>query len=315
MLEHLSRERFSGQTVGVLLGGDSAEREISLRTGKAFIDALTRLGYDVRGYDFPAELGRLIEERPAAVVLGLHGGHGENGAVQGLLEVLGIPYTGSGVLASALAMDKGRTKALLREHHVPVAKGIFLSKDDFNPDHASRYLESVGLPNVVKLNDSGSSVGVYCCETEEAYYTATQRIVSEMGQSVTSGVLIEELIRGHEYSVGFFDSEFLGAIAIQPAEGFYDYNAKYQTNTTSYIPVEDQELLAQLEVIGRESFRVVGCQGVARVDIIGTPDNLRVLEINTIPGMTATSLVPKMAARLGLDFDTFTEYLLASAHM
>jgi len=315
MLEHVDLQRFRGQKVGVLLGGDSSEREISLKTGNAFVSALQSRGYDVSGYDMPADLERLIAERPAAVIIGLHGGKGENGSIQGLLSVLGIPYTGSGVLASALAMDKARSKDLLREHQVPVAQGVFVSARELNLERIAEFQRFVPTPNVVKLNDAGSSVGVFCCHTESEFIEAMQKLIPEVGDEPTAGILIEKFVDGPEYSVGFFDGEFLGAIEIQAQSGFYDYEAKYNVNTTKYLPVNDAEMAAQLESIGRAAFRVIGCQGVARVDIMGRPGQFVVLELNTIPGMTATSLIPKMAASRGMEFEVFTEYLLASAHL
>lgn len=314
MLGHIKRERFRGKPVGVVYGGDSSERDVSLKTGKAFLNALEQLGYDATGYDLPNDLSKLLEDKPAAVILGLHGGNGENGAVQGLLSVIGVPFTGSGVMASALAMDKARTKALLRDARVPVADGIYVPSRDFRASDASLYLQDVPLPCVVKLNDAGSSVGVWVCREEDAYVEAISAVSEMLSDAPTAGVLFEAFVKGPEYSVGFFDDQFLGAIEIRPEKGFYDYEAKYATNTTQYIPVEDSELSAQLEAIGRTAYRKVGCQGVARVDMMGEPDTLIVLELNTIPGMTATSLIPKMAARLGLTFEDFTEFLLASAH-
>ncbi len=312
---NFDRARFRGQKVGVVLGGDSSEREISLRTGTAFADALQRLGYDATRYDVPADLSKLEQDSPAAVILGLHGGNGENGVFQGWLTIAGIPYTGSGVMASAIAMDKMRTKSLLRDHHVPVAAGISIPYDRIHLEEVDAYLEAVPLPNVVKLNNAGSSVGVYLCEDRESFVEAIDACHDLAKADPSSGILIEEKILGPEYSVGIFDGEFMGAIQIQPAAKFYDFTAKYNSNTTQYLDVTDPELLARLATIGAETYRAVGCQGVARVDVMGEPDALRVLEINTIPGMTATSLIPKMAVQLGFDFDTFTEILLSSAHL
>lgn len=312
---NVDRAKFRGKKVGVVLGGDSSEREISLRTGAAFVEALSELGYEVTAYDVPADLAKLEADRPAAVVLGLHGGSGENGVMQGWLTINGIPYTGSGVMASAIAMDKMRTKSILRDHKVPVADGIWVEAPALHVSYVDAYLDAVPLPNVLKLNNAGSSVGVYLCESRQEFEDAVAKCVDHMGSDPSAGVLIESKIPGPEYSVGVFDGVFLGAIRIQPAEGFYDYTAKYNSKTTQYVHVEDEDLLMRLKAIAVASYRSVGCQGVARVDVMGEPDALRVLEINTIPGMTATSLVPKMAAKLGMDFPTFTEYLLATAHL
>ena len=313
-MKSLDTQRFRGAKVGVVLGGDSSEREISLRTGGAFAAALERLGYDVRTYDVPNDLTALDTDKPAAVILGLHGGNGENGVMQGWLTLAGIPYTGSGVMASAIAMDKMRTKSILRDHRVPVAPGIWVRHAHINLDDVAQYLEAVPLPNVVKLNNAGSSVGVYLCETPQEFEAAIRACAQDEHADASAGILIEEKIDGPEYSVGIFDGELMGAIQIQPAAKFYDYTAKYNSNTTQYLPIEDLELVHRLGVIARQAYDAVGCQGVARVDVMGRPEQLQVLEINTIPGMTATSLIPKMAQALGFDFDAFTEILLASAH-
>jgi len=315
MLDHLDRGRFRAQKVGVIAGGDSNERDVSLDTGAAFVDALESLDYDVTTYDVPRDLGKLAEERPAAVILGLHGGSGENGAIQGFLEMAGIPYTGSGVMASAIAMDKARTKSLLNDRGIPAPTGIFVPASRFDSSAAHVYLRSVPLPCVAKLNDAGSSVGVHCCTDADQFEAVLEELGAQLTESSSSGVLFEELVDGPEYSVGFFDGVYLGAIEIRPAEGFYDYEAKYRADTTKYLPVEDESLEDRLRTVGMATYEAIGCRGVARVDVMGQPDNLKVLEVNTIPGMTATSLVPKMAARCGIEFEEFTELMLASAHL
>ncbi len=315
MLEHVDTSRFKGQKVGVLLGGDTGERDVSLNTGRAFVKALSEAGYDVAEYDLPNDLGRLADEKPAAVLIGLHGGSGENGEIQGFLRMMGIPYTGSGVMASAIAMDKARTKALLNAKGIPTPRGAFVPAAEFDANAVDEYARTVALPAVVKVNDAGSSVGVYICHTPERFAEAIAGVGELLTDAPTSGVLFEEVVEGHEFSIGMFDDQFLGAIQIEPASEFYDYEAKYQSNTTEYFFVEDEDLLIALENIGRATYHALGCRGVARVDFIGYPGDLKVLEVNTIPGMTATSLVPKMAARHGIEFNTFTELMLASARI
>lgn len=315
MLEHIDIARFRGSTVGVLLGGDSNERAVSLKTGEAFVAALEALDYDVRAYDLPAALPTLIDDRPKAVIVALHGGKGESGAVQGMLEMLEIPYTGSDPLASALALDKARTKALLQHRRIPVPEGVFVHAADFDRDAAQTYRRAIPVPCVVKANDAGSSVGVYLCEDESGFEKAVFEVAEHLTDSPSSGVLFEEWIAGPEYSVGLFDGVALGAIEIRPESGFYDFEAKYEKDTTTYIPVEDNALLERLQTLGLATYRALGCKGVARIDLIGEDGELKVLEANTVPGMTSTSLVPKMAAALGMDFSEFTERMLASAHL
>jgi D-alanine-D-alanine ligase len=320
MLEHIDKERFRGQKVGVVTGGQSSERPISLKTGRGFADALRGLGYDTEVYDVPQDFSRLAKDRPAAVILGLHGGAGENGVLQGYLEALGIPYTGSGVLASALAIDKGRAKAVFRDQDVATPAGHRLSGDgdlDFEAIEATLDVEGLDLPLVVKPNDEGSSVGVHLCREETDFAEALDSLWGREVKEGTPAILIEQFLDGPEYTVGFFDDDCLGSIEVTPSEQFYDFKAKYESSETRYESVEDGELKSRLESIGRDAYNALGCHGVARVDIKTNHgvDGLEfyVLEVNTIPGMTATSLVPKLAQSHGISFADFTEYMLASA--
>lgn len=320
MLEHIDKKRFEGRRVGVVTGGQSSERDISLKTGRGFAEALRELGYDTEVYDVPKDLDRLATERPAAVLLGLHGGAGENGVLQGYLETLGIPYTGSGVLASALAMDKGRCKAVFRDAGVDCPAGIRLAGHgelDFEAINARLDAEGLELPLVVKPNDEGSSVGVHLCTEETAFAEALDDLWGREVREGTQAILIEQFLDGPEYTVGFFDEVCLGSIEVTPNEAFYDFKAKYESSETRYEPVEDGALKSRLETIGRHAYNAVGCRGVARVDIKANRGanalELYALEVNTIPGMTATSLVPKLAQAHGISFAEFTELMLAAA--
>lgn len=305
---------YRGRRVGVVLGGVSAERDISLKTGDAFVSALAELGYDVGRYDLPDDLSRLAEEDPAAVLIALHGGFGENGTLQGWLEMNDIPYTGSGVLASALALDKARAKAVFRSRGVPVAPDHYMAASNYDASKLRNVVSDFGLPVVVKLNSSGSSHGVFICRDAADVERAAVEIETDLEpDDPANGVLVEAFVDGPEYSVGFFDGTFLGAIEIRPADGFYDFHAKYEANTTEYVPVEPSALRDRLEELGRRAYAAIGCRGVARVDLIGSDDELVALEVNTIPGMTATSLVPKMAARQGVPFGDFVELMLSAA--
>jgi D-alanine-D-alanine ligase len=320
MLEHIEKTRFRGQKIGVVTGGQSSEREISLKTGQGFAEALRELGYDTQVYDIPNDFGRLSGDKPAAVILGLHGGAGENGVLQGYLEAIGLPYTGSGVLTSALAMDKGRTKAMFRDQDVATPSGVRLSgvgELDFEAVESILDVEGLDLPLVVKPNDEGSSVGVSLCREETDLAEALDSLWGREVKEGTPAILVEQFLDGPEYTVGFFDDACLGAIEVTPTEQFYDFKAKYESAETRYESVEDGELKSTLESIGRDAYNALGCHGVARVDIKANHSanglELYVLEINTIPGMTATSLVPKLAQSHGISFAEFTEYMLASA--
>lgn len=327
----IQKDARRGQRVGVVTGGQSSERAISLRTGEGFVGALKKLGYEPLVYDMPADLGKLVADRPDALLLGLHGGAGENGVLQGFLETLGVAYTGSGVLASALAMDKGHAKAVLNHAGVPTPSGLRLAGfGDFDFEAVNADLDALGLelPLVVKPNDEGSSVGVYLCKEETDFAVALDTLWDrEVGEG-TPAILVEQFLNGPEYTVGFFDDICLGSIEVRPEDGFYDYRAKYESEKTRYQAVEDEELKFRLETIGRHAYKALGCRGVARVDIkahlpkgssdaqgqdAGAQMQLYVLEINTIPGMTATSLIPKLAASHGIAFEDFTELMLAAS--
>ncbi|MFP4597998.1 MAG: D-alanine--D-alanine ligase [Persicimonas sp.] len=320
MLEHIDKTRFRGQKVGVVTGGTSSEREISLTTGRGFARALQSLGYDTQVFDVPEDLDRLAEQRPAAVLLGLHGGAGENGVLQGFLEAMGVRYTGSGVLASALAMDKTRAKAVMHEAGVPTPRSVTLDGTgplDFEAILAQLDDAGVDLPVVAKPNDEGSSVGVYLCREEPDFAEALEALWEREVQAGSTAILIEEFLDGPEYTVGFFDSECLGSIEVVPGEEFYDFKAKYESSETRYETIADGGLKSRLETLGRDAYNAVGCEGVARVDFKAKTTEggleLYALEVNTIPGMTPTSLVPKLAEHHGISFEEFTELMLASA--
>lgn len=324
---------FRGRKVGVVLGGDSDERDVSLRTGRALVEALKSLGYDVTVYDVPSDLGRLVADRPAAVLLGLHGGSGENGTMQGFLEALRIPYSGSGVLASALAMDKARAKAILRDADVPTPAHFTLQRSLLDDAHAlAAYFTRIHgastpakdravWPQVLKINDGGSSVGVFLANDEPEFEQAVQTLSRMHTGNAAGDVLVEQYIDGDEFTVGIFGETALGAIQVVAANRFYDYEAKYQGAGTQYLDVAPGALHDRLVTLARRTYDALGCRGVARVDImarnlvdrLSADRDLYVLEVNTIPGMTETSLVPKMARSLGLSFADFTERMLDSA--
>lgn len=320
MFEDLDVQRFRGRDVGIATGGRSHEREISLETGRAFEEALRARGYEPTVYDVPDQLDELVADRPDAVLLGIHGGLGERGALQGCLESLGIPYTGSGVLGSALAMDKRRARILCRQAGVPVADAVWCPPADLErPGRiADRVGERLGDSVVAKLNDAGSSVGVHICHDRADLIDALDDLADEVGPAASSGVLIEECIEGPEYTVGFFDDRCLGVMEIRPGDGFYDFESKYERGDTEYLVVDDDRTCEPLVEWSRSVMTALGCRGVARVDFKGTPGAdgpVVMLEVNTIPGMTASSLVPKLAADCGVEFEEFVEAMLASARL
>ena len=322
MFSELDTTTFRGKPVGVITGGDSPERVISLRTGAAFEQALRARGYDVTAYDLSTDVKRLVADAPAAVVIGSHGGLGENGALQGLLECVGIPYSGSGVLASALAMDKARAREAVADVGVPVARAIAIRAAELATEDDATLIERIEragleLPVVAKLNDAGSSFGVAICRERVELIRALGDLRVHVTQDPASALLVESFVEGPEYTVGFFGSHCLGAIQITAAETFYDYDAKYESQKTRYDALPEGPLYDRLEELGRLSLSALGCRGVARVDFKGdvTGEQGRFLEVNTIPGMTATSLVPKMAAAKGVAFDAFVELMLSGARL
>jgi len=292
--------------VVILSGGQSSERAVSLKTGLAIEHALVCAGVRPRLVDLTPDLvSALGTRRPDVVAIALHGCPGEDGTVQGLLELLDIPYTGSGVLASALAMDKLRSKQVFRACGVPTPDWVVLS------EHNPTLPESFGGACFVKPTLEGSSVGVSLVENVDQLAEAVAR--SRRGRGA---VLAERRIEGRELTVGLFGDRCLGTIEVSPATAFYDYDAKYQSTETRYAAPKDIAVDVQEDVerVARLAYAALGCRGVARVDVmLDASSRPWVLEVNTIPGMTETSLIPKMAAEAGLPFPAFACELLDGA--
>ncbi|KZN68449.1 D-alanine--D-alanine ligase [Pseudoalteromonas luteoviolacea] len=285
--------------VAVLLGGSSAEREVSLASGEAVLDALKRKGVNAIAFD-PAQrniwdLKTLGIER---VFIALHGRGGEDGTVQGALEFMGIPYTGSGVLGSALAMDKIRCKHLFQSAKLSTAKYAVVDKQSgFDAKAIIKELGSV----MVKPSHEGSSVGMARADDE---VTLTEALNNAF--KFDSQVLVEQWIEGREFTVAVLDGKALPVIEMRTPRGFYDYEAKYKENTTEYICPADISLAfaEQLQVMASHAFELVGATGWGRVDAMQDINGqFYLLEVNTVPGMTETSLVPKAAKVEGMTFD------------
>ena len=292
--------------VAVLLGGTSAEREVSLVTGDRIYAALVRSGVDCTMID-PADdlLGQLEAYQPDRAFIALHGRGGEDGTVQGLLESMGIPYQGSGVLASALAMDKYRTKLLWQ--------AVGLPTPDFRLVESEEMLEYCVelLPVFVKPSLEGSSVGVARVDREQDLLPAYEK-ASQHGGSV----LVEQFIDGPEYTVGILDGEPLPVIRIESQNEFYDYEAKYLSNQTGYrLPSGLSKTREQeMQALALTAFEALGCSGWGRVDFMEDQrGRFWLLEVNTIPGMTEHSLVPMAAKAVGLDFDQLVLAILKSS--
>lgn len=290
--------------IGVLLGGLSAEREVSLRSGKAVVKALKSIGYNVVAIDAKGDFyAKLKKQKIEQVFIALHGGHGENGAVQGMLEIMGIPYTGSGVLASSLAMDKVASKKIFLYHQIPVPPFSIIERSMKNAS-----LRGLKLPVVVKPSTEGSSVGVEIVKDARSYQKALNKAF-EYGDTV----LIEKYIRGQEVQIAILDNKVLGGVEVRPSDEFYSYKAKYTAGRTQYIfpPELDKKTYHHAEKAALAAHQALGCSGATRVDlIIDRKNNPYVLEVNTIPGMTETSLLPKIAQNAGLEFPQLIRRIL-----
>jgi D-alanine-D-alanine ligase len=302
--------KWAGKNVAVLYGGRSSEREVSLKTGAACAEALRGKGYRVTLVDVDLDVAARLREAGAEVAfIALHGRWGEDGCIQGLLEAMAIPYTGSGVLASSVGMDKVISKVLFRTLGLAVTEYVVLP-----PDRAAAVTVGdlpFGLPCVVKPSGEGSSVGVHLVKEAGALAAACRDAASFKGD-----VVVERYVKGKEIQVAVLDGKALGAIEVVPANEFYDYAAKYTAGTTQYFyPARIPEGHTRKVMEAAEiAHRGLGCAGVTRTDFIITQDGAPyVLETNTLPGMTATSLVPKIAAGNGIPFPDLCERLLEGA--
>lgn len=295
--------------VAVLFGGKSAEREVSLKSGNAVLAALKRVGVDAHAFD-PAQrdLSELRRERFDRVFIMLHGRYGEDGTVQGALELMDIPYTGSGVMASALGMDKWRTKLVWQAAGVPVPDFELLAE---NSDWDA-VVQRLGLPIFVKPANEGSSVGISKVKSVRDLPAAYA-----LAASYDSLVLAERFIDGQEVQFPILGDRVLPSIRIETPHEFYDYDAKYLADDTRYTcPGLPEEAECRLTDMVLHSFQVLGCRGWGRVDLIvdknGQP---YFLEMNTLPGMTDHSLVPMGARAAGIDFDQLVLRILELAHV
>jgi len=289
------------------MGGWSAERPVSLNSGQAVLEALRRGGVDAHGVDVQREtvMHDLLDGHYARAFIILHGPGGEDGVMQGALEVLGLPYTGSGVMASALAMDKLRSKQLLEGAGIPTPPYLVL-EDDFDPDYV---VATLGLPLMVKPALEGSSIGMSKVSETEDLLLAWQKASAFKGK-----VLAERWIEGREYTVAILGDMPLPAICLETPRDFYDYEAKYHATDTRYLcpcglAAEEEHRLQRLALA---AFQALGAEGWGRVDIMCTRDGTPyVIELNTVPGMTDHSLVPMAAKAAGIEFDQLVLRILA----
>jgi D-alanine-D-alanine ligase len=300
------------EKIAVLYGGNSAEREVSLNSGRAIANGLEDAGFDVVLIDTKTtSLTDLLMKKINRVFIALHGRGGEDGCLQGALEYLNIPYTGSNVLGSALSMDKVRSKQIFKACGLPTAPFIVVHKADFESLSLASILADLGGRIMVKPANEGSSIGMAQAQTVEQLRNA---LIEAFG--FDTQVLLEAWIDGPEYTVAVLGEKALPAIHMETPHEFYDYEAKYQSTTTQYhcpcgLSEREEDEIKRLSV---KAFNATGAQGWGRVDIMrNSAGEWQILEVNTVPGMTETSLVPKAANAYGLNFsELVTQILLLS---
>ena len=301
--------------LALLSGGNSSERDVSLKSGDQVYAALDKNKYDIRRYDPRDDLPRLVAEAPSldVALIIMHGRYGEDGTVQGLLDLLGLPYQGSGVMASAIAMNKEISKKLYQQAGLQVPRAVFV--DRHQPLEPAAIIDAVGLPAVIKPVNEGSSIGVSIARRPEELQAGLKKAFA-----LDRRVLVEEFIVGTEVTcavLGNDDLQALPLVEIIPGAGytFFDYEAKYLPGASSEIvPARlSPELTARVQQCGLTAHRALGCRGYSRTDTMVRGEEIFVLETNTIPGMTATSLFPQAAAAAGLPFPALLDRLVALA--
>jgi D-alanine-D-alanine ligase len=300
--------------VGVLMGGLSSERQVSLQSGQAAAAALQARGYDVHHVFVDRDLDLVLRHEAIEVAfVALHGRYGEDGCAQGLLELIGIPYTGSGVLASALAMNKLRAKQIFRFNNLPTPAS-YATDAGLEPDEVLSRHADFGYPVVVKPIGEGSSIGVSLVETADELVAAV-----EAAGCFDEQLLVERHIDGQEISVAVLGDRALGAVEIETRRPLYDYAAKHRSRSeTSYIlpPRLSPERYRGVLHQAASAHRALGCTGATRVDLILSPTgNEYILEVNTVPPMTPSSLLPKIAQAAGLSFEDLCEAILLGARL
>lgn len=305
--------QFKDKKIGVLMGGPSSEREISLRSGRAVAEGLRKNGYRVVEIDVDETLPEKLKgEQIEIAFVALHGRYGEDGAVQGLLELMRIPYTGSGILASSLAIDKILTKRILEERGFLTSSYAYFDTRRTTAKEFSRTF-SIAFPVIVKPSREGSTIGMTVVKEpsslEQALLAAAE---------YDSRILVEEFIAGIEVTAGLLGREPLPLIEVAPRSGFYDFHSKYTKGATEYIlPARIPEpLVREIQEITLEIADELDCEGVVRADyMVDANERPFFLEINTIPGMTETSLIPKAAAHAGISFEDLVKKILDSARL
>lgn len=307
--------KWKGKKVAVLMGGLSKEREISLRTGSAIVQGLKRKGYSVTEIDVKdgaSLVETLTKEKPDVALIALHGRFGEDGCVQGLLEMMRVPYTGGGVLASSVGMDKVVCNRVARDLCIPCPEEVVFNAAKSLPENFAKELP-LELPVIVKPSREGSTINMSIVKEAGELVPALKRATES-----DSKVIVQKYVPGKEVTVGLINGRALPVLEIAPKSGFYDYTSKYTKGMTEYIvPARiDEQVAKRLQAWSEMLACELECEGTARADFIVAPGSrVYFLEINTIPGMTELSLVPKAAAHVGINFDDVCEQLLEGARL
>lgn len=297
----------------VVLGGPSTEAEVSRRTGAAVAQALQAAGYPAEVLEFVPATAQadMIAAAPGVVFNALHGRYGEDGAIQHILEMSGIPYTGSGPVASAVTMDKVVSKRLLMQAGLPTAEFTAYTEQQTREEICADIRARFGLPVVIKAPQQGSTIGIRVVHTTEELAPAVDEAFR-----YDSFIMAERFLAGDEFTASVLNGKVLPLIQIVPHSGMYDYTSKYTAGATDYLvpaPISP-ELTQEMQELAKQAYELMGCCGVARVDFMtdaaGKP---YILELNTVPGMTTTSLVPKAAQAVGIDFTELCEEILRTA--
>jgi D-alanine-D-alanine ligase len=301
--------------IGVLMGGSSSEKDVSIRSGLAVYQALQEMGYNSVLIDVGKDIVTVLKKEKVKIAfLALHGSTGENGSIQGMLEILGIPYTGSGVLASALAMNKEASKKIFLYHGLPTAPFKIVNNEQLkNKKGGTSIREDIdfSLPWVVKPVAEGSSIGVSIVKKEDDLIPMLEKALSYNKKAI-----IEKFIEGKEIHIGILGNRVLGGVEVKPSLEFYNFEAKYTAGLTEYIipPQINEAVYEKTKDIALKAHMALGCSGATRVDMrVDDSGNPYLLEINTIPGMTTTSLLPKIAQSAGLSFKELVEEILRFA--
>ena len=303
------RESIKNLRIGVLAGGRSAEREISIKTGNAVAGSLKESGYNVITFDLDENFSENLKNIDVCFIA-LHGTYGEDGRVQGALDIFGIPYTGSGVLASALAMDKIKSKALFNFYGLKTPPGIAIKIGE-KGDILRKKLNYIEPPYFIKPNASGSSIGCGIVNREEELEEALNNAFKYDDE-----VLIEKYIKGREIQFAAAFGKPLGCVEVKPKDIFYSYDAKYTKGRTEYLinPELTKEEYDECEAAAVKANEIIGCRGVSRTDIILSGEGAAyILELNTLPGLTELSLVPMIAGNKGISFNRLVEDIIEDA--